>query len=167
MSSNPVREALLHARMQAASPFERWCIPRRIQPMPVAPTHVAAFVKDSHPTLPIEKIWEAVQEVSQSHLANGFADPTAGGIVAQVINEIASIDPPRCWKKSDHDLFHQMAYPLQRRVVDRENRRDLEVRRLQTELATTRQQLTALKHIVRGKSDHVTTEIKTSPDASA
>ena len=72
--NNPVLNALLQARLHQSSPFERWCLIHGIRPLPVSPAHVAAFVRDSQPSLPIEKIWEAVQEVSQSHLANGLAD---------------------------------------------------------------------------------------------
>ena len=91
----------MNARLQEASTFEKWCIPRRVRPLPASPAHVAAFVRDSEAVLPIEKIWEAVQEVSQSHLANGLADPTAGGPVAEAINAIAKIEPPRSWPNAD------------------------------------------------------------------
>jgi hypothetical protein len=154
---NPVREALMSARLASASAFERWCILQHVQHLPAAPGAVAAFIRDQS-ALPIEKLWKAVEQISFSHLENGLADPTAGGPAAQAMSEIANIDPPRCWKKADHDAFRQMPYNLQRRVADRENRRDLEVRRLQTELATTRQQLTSLKNIVQGKADYVAIE---------
>jgi hypothetical protein len=163
---NPVRTALLNARLAAASPFERYCYQRRLAPVPAPPATVVAFVRDNA-GLPIEQLWEAVQQITQSHLEIGLADPVAGPATEE-ISLLANIDPPNSWPKAEKERFKALPYDLQLYMVEREMQRDREVRRIQNDLAKTRQQLTALQNIVTGKADNsVTTEIKTGTDASA
>jgi hypothetical protein len=76
-------QAIQSVRMQEASVFGKWCMQRGVRSMPAPPAHVAAFIGDCEPLLTIEQIWEAVYDVSQAHLSAGFADPTAGGVVAE------------------------------------------------------------------------------------
>ena len=63
--TSPVMQALVNVRMQEASPFGKWCITKNARALPALPIHVAAFIRDCEPIAPIEKIWDAVQEVSQ------------------------------------------------------------------------------------------------------
>jgi hypothetical protein len=153
MSSNPVLRALLNARLKDLSSFEKWCLPRNIQPLPAAPAHVAAFVRDSQPVIPFEKVWETVQEISRTHLENGLADPTAGGPVAQTINSIAKIPPPRSWPKAEKEMFLRLPYDLQEYWHRRSNETDKAVRRAQNEAFDARQKLAALQNITLGKSN--------------
>jgi len=163
---NPVRAALLNARLAAASPFERWCYMQRVQHLPAAPANVAAFVRDQA-ARPIEEIWEAVEEISQSHLANGLADPTAGGPVADVMNELSKLDAPKSWPKEMKARFSTLPYDIQVYLAAREKERDTAVRRAQNSAADAQQKLTSLQKIVTGKADNsVTTEIKTNTDAA-
>ena len=138
MSSNPVLRALLNARMQELSTFEKWCLPRHIQPLPAAPAHVAAFVRDSQPVIPFEKVWETVQEISRSHPENGLADPTAGGPVAEAINAIAKIEPPRSWPKAEKARFFSLPYDLQLFVSKREAEREATLKRAIQEASDAR-----------------------------
>jgi hypothetical protein len=142
---SPVVQALLNARLQEASTFGKWCIIKGIQSLPVSPVHVAAFVRDSEPLLPIDKIWEEVQDVSRSHLSNGFADPTAGGPVSAAINAIAKIDPPRSWPGAEKDRFKALPYDLQVYFARHEERREKEIRRAQNEAAMARKALAAIQ----------------------
>ena len=143
--SNPVMQALVNVRMQEASPFGRWCITKNVRALPAAPIHVAAFIRDCEPIAPIEKIWEAVQEISQSHLSNGFADPTAGGVVAEAINSIAGIAPPRSWPKELWPRFATLPYDLQSYLSGRDKEQERVVRRAQNEAADARKALAAIQ----------------------
>jgi hypothetical protein len=139
-------QALVLARIQEEpTVFGKWCIQRGVRSLPAAPIHVAAFVRDCEPNAPIEKIWEAVQEVSQSHLSNGIADPTAGGIVAETINGIAKIEPPRSWPDPLKARFKSLPYDLQVYVEKHERDREKAVRRAQNEAAQARQALNAVQ----------------------
>lgn len=125
--------------------FGKWCIPKNIRPLPASPAHVAAFVRDCEPLIPIDKIWEAVQEISHSHLSNGLADPTAGGQVAAVINDISKLDPPRSWPAADKVRFKSLPYDLQVYVERHERDREKTLRRAQNEAAQARQALKAIQ----------------------
>lgn len=139
-------QALVAAKMQEASPFGRWCMQRNVRALPAAPQHVAAFVRDCEPLVAMPKIWEAVQEISRSHLTNGFADPTVGGAVADVINAIAKIDPPRSWPKEQKARFSALPYDLQVFFAAHERQREKELRRAQNGAATARQELEKVKN---------------------
>jgi hypothetical protein len=132
-------QALESVRMQEASAFGKWCIQKRVRAIPAAPIHVAAFVRDCEPLIPISKIWEAIQEVSRSHLSNGFADPTAGGIVAETINAIANIEAPRSWPQEQKVRFTSLPYDLQIYVAAHEAQREKAIRRAQNDAALARQ----------------------------
>ncbi|MGK7056885.1 hypothetical protein AB4853_10425 [Bradyrhizobium sp. 1050_B9_N1_2] len=149
-------QALAAARMQEASPFGRWCMQRNVRALPAAPQHVAAFVRDCEPLVAMPKIWEAVQEISQSHLTNGFADPTAGGVVAEAINAIAKIDPPRSWPKAMHSRFLAQSWDVQSYIASRSKEQEAVVRRAQNEVAEVRRQLEAFQK--PAEANHGTTE---------
>jgi hypothetical protein len=143
--TSPVMQALVNVRMQEASPFGKWCITKNVRALPALPIHVAAFIRDCEPIAPIEKIWEAVLEVSQSHLSNGFADPTAGGVVAEAMNGITQIAPPRSWPAELKVRFAALPYDIQRYLSDREKERDNAVRRAQNDAAEARKALAAIQ----------------------
>lgn len=150
--NSPVLQALLNARIQEEpTAFGKWCIQANVRALPAAPVHVAAFIRDCEQMAPIEKIWEAVLEVSQSHLSNGFADPTAGGVVAEAISSIAAIPPPRSWPKAMGPRFKAIPYDVQRYLAEREKEQDRAVRRAQNEAADARKALAAIQQ--RGKAE--------------
>jgi hypothetical protein len=136
--NSPVLQALLNARLG------KRCITKGVRALPAAPIHVAAFIRDCEPVAPIEKIWEAVHEVSQSHLSNGFADPTAGGVVAETMNSIAKIAPPR-WPKDLLPRFSDLPYDVQRYLASRDKEQERVVRRAQEEAAKARKALAAIQ----------------------
>jgi hypothetical protein len=152
-ASNPVLQALLAARLHDLSTFEKWCIPRQINPLPVAPAYVAAFIRDSQPVLPFEKVWETVQEISRSHLENGLADPTAGGPVAEAINAISRIEPPRSWPKAEKEMFLRLPYDLQKYWHDRSKETDRAVGRAHNEAARARQELAVIQQSTKERTD--------------
>jgi hypothetical protein len=138
VTANPVMQALMNAKMQEASAFGKWCILKGVRCMPAAPAHVAAFVRDCEPLIPLPKIWEAVREISESHLLNGFADPAAGGVVAETINGIAKIAPPRSWPKEQKARFGELPFDLQQFIAGQEKRQDAVVKIAMQEAADAR-----------------------------
>lgn len=127
MNGSPVMQALALARIeQEPTAFGKWCIQRNVRSLPAVPAHVAAFIRDCEPIAPIEQIWEAVQEVSQLHLTNGLADPTAGGVVAETMNGISKIPRPRSWPKDLWPRFYELPHDLQL-VAKREKERDYQI----------------------------------------
>jgi hypothetical protein len=143
--ASPVMQALQNIRMQEASPFGKWCIVKGVRCLPAAPAHVAAFVRDCEPLIEIEEIWQAVKEISHSHLSNGLADPTVGGVVAETINSIASIDPPRSWPRAHHAAFKMLPLDLQRYMAEHEGNRDKAVRRALNEAGQLRRTVSDLQ----------------------
>jgi hypothetical protein len=143
--TNPVMQALVNAKMREASVFGKWCILKGVPALPASPAAVAAFVRDCEPLIPVDKIWEAVSEVSQSHLSNGLADPTAGGQVASAMSAMARIDPPRSWPDPLKTRFKSLPYDLQIYVERHEREREKAVRRAQNEAATAKRKLGELE----------------------
>lgn len=147
---------LAQARMRAAPMFVKWCELNGVAPRPAAPAHVARFIVDCAP-LGIERLWPAVQEISQLHVDVGLADPTLGGPVAAAISDLAKIDPPRSWPTDRKRRFKSLPYDLQVYVAAHELQREKVLRRAQNEAASARRNLAAgLKGEcdIKGKSRH-------------
>jgi hypothetical protein len=142
--TNPVLAALAQARRRAVPMFARWCELNGVSPCPAAPAAVAKFVTDCA-ALGIERLWPAVQEVSNSHVALGLADPTLGGVAAAAIGGIAGIVPPRSWPDDLKQRFQSLPYDLQTHVAAHEVQREKVLRRAQNEAAANRQKLAGLQ----------------------
>jgi hypothetical protein len=138
---SPVLAALAQARWRAAPMFARWCELSGVSPFPAAPAAVAKFVTDCA-SLGIERVWPAVQEISNAHIALGLSDPTLGGGAAAAIDELAGISPPRSWPDDRKQRFKSLPYDLQMYVAAHEERREKALRRAQNEAAAARQKLT-------------------------
>ena len=141
--TNPVMNALIGARLQEEpSAFGKWCIVRGVRSLPAMPAHVAGFITDlASAGKSVKQIWPIVQEISRAHVSNGMADPIAGGVVADTINSIALIDPPRSWPPAEKQRFKSLPYDLQKYVLSREEQRDVTLRRSQNDAAAWRQHL--------------------------
>jgi hypothetical protein len=111
MPSNPVLVALAQARMRATPMFAKWCELNELSACPAAPAAVARFVADCA-ALGIERLWPAVQEVSKMHATLGLADPTLGGLVADAIDAVARVSPPRGWPDDRKLRFKALPYDL-------------------------------------------------------
>lgn len=131
--------------------FQRWCVLNGTSSLPASPVMIARFIGDVSPELGMDELWPIVTEISRSHYAIGLADPTAGGLVAAKINEIAFVEPPRSWPKAEKERFLQFPYDLQLAVAKREADRDLTIRRAFNERDRARQELEELK--ANGKQD--------------
>jgi hypothetical protein len=151
--SSPVMQALHNQRLQEASPWGRWAILHKVRPLPASPAHVAAFVKDCEPLMQLDELWAAVHEISRAHIENNLADPTSGGAVAQAINSIARLEPPRAWPKNMKQRFADLPYDFQSFIAMHEPKRERELRRSQNEAGDARRKLIALQNITTGKLD--------------
>ena len=149
-------QALIGARLQEeTSAFGKWCIVRGVRSLPAMPAHVANFIADlAAAEKSIKQIWPLVQEISQAHVSRGFADPTAGGVVGDMINSVALIDRPRSWPATEDGRFKSLPYDVQSFLSHRESQRDTAVRRAQNEAADLRKQLADIQKGI----DHVATE---------
>jgi hypothetical protein len=112
---------------------------------------VAKFITDCA-TLGIERLWPAVQEISQAHIATGLADPTLGGAAAAAISDVGGIDPPRSWPNDRKQRFKSLPYDLQVYIAAHEARREGALRRAQNEAAAARQKLTVSQVPLPGKT---------------
>jgi hypothetical protein len=141
--TSPVMQALLGEKLrQEPSAFGKWCIVRNVRSLPAAPAHVAGFIADLAASgKTVKVIWPLVQEISAAHTSSGLADPTAGGVVADAINALALIDPPRSWAAEEKARFKALPYDLQLYVTQREAQRDTALRRSQNEIAEAKKQL--------------------------
>jgi hypothetical protein len=151
--TNPVMKALLQAKLdEQPTKFGRWCVTRGKQSFPAAPADVAEFARDSFTRMPMQEVWWAVQEVAVAHLAQGLANPCAGGVVAYTINNLSPVEPPRSWPAPMKKIFTGLPWDVQRYLEGREHEREKVVRNAQRERADAvreaaelRKQLAALK----------------------
>ncbi len=90
------------------------------------------------------------------HVALGLADPTLGAIVADAVDAVARIVPPRSWPGDRKLRFKSLPYDLQVYVTAHEAQREKAIRRAQNETASARQQLA----ICRQKLGEVTDDPK-------
>jgi hypothetical protein len=137
--TSPVLAALRNAVAPKHTMFENWCSLKGYRPLPATPALIAAFVNDCE-ALGIDKIWPAVCEVSQAHVAEGLADPTAGGVVASSINDISQIGPPESWPEEMRLRFHAIPYDVQRFISAEQTRQNRIVRAAMNEAATARKE---------------------------
>lgn len=156
MSANPVLAALAQARMRAAPMFAKWCELNGLSACPAAPAAVARFVADCS-ALGIERLWPAVQDISKMHVALGLADPTLGGVVADAIDGVARVPPPRSWPDDRKLRFKALPYDLQVFVAAHETRREKAIRQAQNDAASVRQKLA----VAELKSGAKTNDLKT------
>lgn len=156
-TTSPLLAALAQARRRDAPMFTKWCELNGISAYPAAPIAVARFVSDCA-TLGIERLWPAVQEISRMHVVVGLADPTLGGGVADAIDRVARVVPPRSWPGDRKQRFKTLPYDLQVFVAAREAQREQAIRRAQNEAASARQQLAAHQQKTEDPTDASKTE---------
>lgn len=124
--------------------WENWCQFNGVAPVPVSPAIVVEFINDCS-ELGVDAIAAALKQVSASHVSRQLADPTAGGIVASAMNQLAKIDPPRSWTQDRKVMFSALPYDLQSYIAEREKQRDKAVRNAQNEAAAAKQALAEFK----------------------
>jgi hypothetical protein len=142
--THPLLTALAQARLRAAPMFVKWCELNGVSACPATPASVAHFVTDCAP-LGMSRLWRAVQDISQMHVALGLADPTLGGAAAGAMSAIAAIPPPRSWPGRFKQRFAALPYDIQVHLASHEAQRERALRRAQNEAASARQKLAALE----------------------
>lgn len=124
--------------------FGKWCLLKGIRPLPVTPDIVAAFIVDCT-ELGADTVWKAVKEISVDHLTGGFADPTAGGPAAHLMNTLSKIAAPRSWPDEFKFRFFALPYDLQEFFAAHEARREKEIKRAHNEAAKAHKELAAIQ----------------------
>jgi hypothetical protein len=97
------------------------------------------------------------------HADLGLADPTLGGVVADAIDTIARVSPPRSWPDDLKSRFKALPYDLQVYVAAHETQREKAIRRAQNEAASARQKLAAVQQKSKAMTDDLKTQ-KAEPD---
>ncbi|WP_257168569.1 hypothetical protein [Bradyrhizobium sp. SRS-191] len=142
--ANPVLAALAAARRQRAPLFARWCEREREMFCPASPAVVARFVRD-HAGMGIEALWQAIQEISCTHVTLGLADPTVGGPVALALDDIAELSPPLSWPDAWKQRFKALPHDLKVFIAAHEIGREKSLRRTQHALAHANKMLARLR----------------------
>lgn len=125
--------------------FQKYCDLHGFSSRPAAPTTIARFI-NGIADLGIDKVWEAVQEISRAHYTVGLPDPTLGsGLVTSAVNAISKIEPPRSWSGPLKSRFLSLPYDIQREISRREIERDRAVRTAQNEAGALRNKLKELE----------------------
>lgn len=142
--ANPVLAALAAARVQRAPLFARWCERERETFCPAAPAAVARFVRE-HAGLDAEKLWDAVLDISRTHVSSGLADPTLGTPVALAVDDIANVPPPQSWPDPWKQRFKLLPHDLKVFIAVHEKGREKSLRRTQHTLAHANKTLESLR----------------------
>jgi hypothetical protein len=121
--------------------FARWCELHEMQAVPASPVTISRFI-NGIAELGIDRVWEAVQEISRAHWTQGYADPTCGpGPVTSAVNVVSGLQPPRSWPKETGQSFKALPYDMQKQILDRETERDRAVRKAQNEVASLKKEI--------------------------
>jgi hypothetical protein len=134
--------------------WRQWCEVNGRSPAPAAPADIAKFIEDVA-ELGIDRVWQAVREISAAHEQFGLADPTKARCVLWAIGKISKIEAPRSWPDADKPLFLELPYDVQKVVLRREAERDREVRRAHNERDKAEAELGKLQAI-RGETADAT-----------
>ncbi|MGC2774659.1 MAG: hypothetical protein WA418_03375 [Bradyrhizobium sp.] len=142
--ANPVLVALAEVRRRRAPLFARWCEREQESFCPASPAAVARFARESA-GLGVDRLWQAVLDISRTHVLLGLADPTSGPPVALVVDELASLSPPRCWPDPWKERFKALPHDLKVFIAGHEIRREKSLRRTQHALAHANKTLALLR----------------------
>ena len=142
--TNPVLAALAEARRQRAPLFARWCEREREAFCPASPAAVARFARD-HAALAAETLWQAILDISSTHVALGLADPTAAAPVALAVDAIANLSPPQSWPDPWKTRFRALPHDLKVFIANHETRRERSLRRTQHALAHANKTLASFR----------------------
>ncbi len=82
-----------------------------------------------------------MQDISQTHMTLGLADPTLGGAAAAALSDVAGLCAPRAWPEAFKQRFRSLPYDVQLFLVKHETGREKALRRAQNEAAALRRKL--------------------------
>ena len=135
----PVNAQITEDVVTRFSVFGKWCMAKSVRKLPAKPATVAAFVLEQRdlgatPQI-ILSLLAAIEAVHNSH---SLSNPCATAIVDEALEEIVRSDPPRSWNRDEKAEWARLPPSVRDAVTRRENDRDKELRRLQSELAKLR-----------------------------
>jgi hypothetical protein len=123
--------------------FVNWCEQSRVRSLAARPASVAAFCQWQQDLgVPKDKISATLSAISALHIAASMGDPCATPLV-RTITAASTIDPPRSWTRDEQQAFRELPVEIQRVVARRERDREVQLRRMQNELAELKKQLMA------------------------
>jgi hypothetical protein len=114
--------------------WSKWCALRGEQAIPASPTIIARFIADISP-LGIDRVWPEILQISRAHYTVGLPDVTNSFPVANAINELSKLEPPRSWPAAEKPRFLTLPYDIQLTISKREADRDKQIRTMQNEFA--------------------------------
>jgi hypothetical protein len=128
---------------QLVIPFLRWADAQRVRALPAKPCSVAAYCQFQQDRgAPREEINAALSAISALHIAASVGDPVATPTV-RMITGASTIAPPRSWRQDEKQMFTQLPVEIQRAVSRRERDREVQLRRMQNEVAELKRQRAA------------------------
>jgi hypothetical protein len=128
--------------VQLLKPFIDWAAQRSCRYCPAKPPVVAAYVLDRHKAgVAEDQIFDELGALEHLHDRWGLPNPVKTAVVDAAIERITQTRPPRSWPAADKALFATLDPQIRHRIATREQQRDTELRRVQTELAEKRKAL--------------------------
>src|SRR5262245_37572192 len=125
-------------------PFLAWTTQASVRYAPAKPFVVAAYVDHLAATgISTATILRRVNAISALHDRYNLADPVRTTVVRTVLRDVVAGEPPRSWNKEEQKSFVQLPPEIQAAVARRERQREIELRRMQNELADLRKRLPA------------------------
>jgi hypothetical protein len=127
-------------RARALATFRSWCRENGVRHCPAQPEAVAQFVLD-HAAAGLEMLADAVAAISEAHSQLGLANPTATWMVANAMQRIGDVEPPRSWPKAFRGQFAELSVRLKRYIAKHDAERERVLRRAQNEAAQAKRAL--------------------------
>jgi hypothetical protein len=85
-----------------------------------------------------EEMAAAVTAIAELHDSQGLSNPVATAAVRSELSRVLRLKPPRGWRSAEKLLFAELPPEIAVVVARREEQRDIELRRLQNEVAKLR-----------------------------
>ena len=140
---------------QRLIPWLYWCEQQRVRS---CPTSVAAYVRyQQDQGVSRQLIAERLEAIEAMHTAASLANPIAT-VVVRVTTGASTIDAPRSWPKDSKLQFAELPVEIQSVIARREHQREVELRRMQNELADLKKLLRLQAEAATKSADNTTTE---------
>src|SRR5262245_49822244 len=111
------------------TPFVQWCDATGVRACPARPTTVAAYLQTKlDEGIPPERILRTLSGIAAAHNAFGFADPTHTTVVANVLEGVTTVEPPRSWPKAEKLSFNLLPPDIRAIIAKREQEREITLR---------------------------------------
>jgi hypothetical protein len=121
--------------------FVNWAEAQRVRALPARPASVAAFAQWQQDLgVPKEKISATLSAIEAMHFAASLGNPIATPLV-RTITAASTIDSPRSWTREEQQAFRELPVEIQRVVARRERDREVQLRRMQNEIAAIKKRL--------------------------